>query len=289
MLSRTSVVIPAKNEAKSLEKLIPAIKEMYPSLLEVIVVNDGSTDETERCAIDGGAIVVNHKYSRGNGAAIKTGARKATGDFICFMDADGQHKPESIERMLEKVEKHDLDMVVGARSRSSQAGTGRLIANSFFNWFASLITGFPIIDLTSGLRVFRRSVFMEFIHLLPNGFSYPTTTTMALLRSGYNVEFIEEDISAERLGNSHINPIRDGFRFLIIIFKIGTLYSPLKVFTPISASLFLVSFFYYLFTFITKNTLSNMSVILFTSSLIIFLIGLVSEQINSLMYMKSKD
>jgi len=288
MLSKTSVVIPAKNEAKSLSSLIPSIQALYPDLLEIIVVNDGSTDDTELVCEQFETIVVKHRHSRGNGAAIKSGTRKARGEYICFMDADGQHKPESIGRLVEALDENKLDMVVGARKKESQAGKLRYLANSFYNWFASAISGFPIIDLTSGLRVVRKNRFKEFLHLLPNGFSYPTTCTMAFLRTGYQVEYKIEDISADRLGKSHISPLKDGLRFLVIIFKIGTLYSPLKVFTSISASLFSVSFAYYIFTFLTKSTLTNMSVILFTSSLIIFLIGLVSEQINALMFMKSE-
>ncbi len=285
MLNQTSVVIPAKNEAESLKKLIPAIQAMYPELLEIVVVNDGSTDNTEEVCTAAGARVVSHQYSRGNGAAIKTGTRNAKGNNICFMDADGQHKPESISRLVEKLGQ-GFDMVVGARNRKSQASKFRLIANAFYNWFASLIAGYPIKDLTSGLRAVNKSRFSEFLYLLPNGFSYPTTSTMAFLRSGYQIEYLEEDIASERIGTSHISPMKDGLRFLVIIFKIGTLYSPLKVFTPISFAMFFTALSYYLYTFFTSGQLTNMSVILFTSSMIIFLIGLVSEQITTLLYQK---
>ncbi|MGX5173617.1 glycosyltransferase family 2 protein [Aliikangiella sp. IMCC44653] len=287
MLSQTSIVIPAKNEADSLSKLIPALKLCCPELLEIIVVNDGSSDQTSEIARREGAVVVNHVFSRGNGAAIKAGARKAKGDYICFMDADGQHKPESIQRLLNKLS-DGFDMVVGARKSESQASRWRHLANNFYNKFASLITNYPIEDLTSGLRCVKRARFIEFLHLLPNGFSYPTTITMAFLRAGYQVGYLTEDISADRLGNSHISPLKDGLRFLLIIFKVGTLYSPLKVFTPFSFIMFLLAFFYYLFTFITSGQLTNMSVILFTTSVIIFLIGLISEQINTLIFMNSR-
>ncbi|MCW8877231.1 MAG: glycosyltransferase family 2 protein [Kangiellaceae bacterium] len=287
-ISKTSLVIPAKNEAQSLEILIPAIQKECPELLEIIVVNDGSTDKTEEISRNLGTVVVNHKYSRGNGAAIKSGTRAAKGEYICFMDADGQHKAKSIKRLIDQAGE-GVDMVVGARRKNSQAGIFRLMANLFYNWFASTITGFPIVDLTSGLRVVNRKRFMEFLYLLPNGFSYPTTITMAFLRSGYQVGYIYEEISPDRLGKSHISPIKDGLRFLIIIFKIGTLYSPLKVFTPISFSMFLTALSYYLFTFFSYGQLTNMSVILFTTSVIIFLIGLVSEQITALTYMKQEN
>lgn len=283
-ISKTSIVIPAKNENSGLIKLIPRIFDVLPEILEVIVVDDGSTDDTASTCEKFGAKVIKHINSRGNGAAIKSGARAAKGDYICFMDADGQHKPESISRLLSQLGE-GYDMVVGARKNESQASFGRSLANKFYNKFASLVSGYPISDLTSGLRVVDRRKFLEFIYLLPNGFSYPTTITMAFLRAGYQVGFIVEDISPVREGKSHISPIKDGVRFLIIIFKIGTIYSPLKVFTPIAASLFFVALSYYTYTYITRHALSNMSVILFTSSLIIFLIGLVSEQINSLTFM----
>jgi len=288
MLSDTSIVIPAKNEVEGLRELIPSLRQLYPELLEVIVVDDGSTDKTGVLSKELGAIVVSHNYSRGNGAAIKSGARAAKGEYICFMDADGQHKPESVGRLLSKLGE-GFDMVVGARKRSSQSSKARLLANHFYNRFASIITNYAIKDLTSGLRCVRRKRFIEFLHLLPNGFSYPTTITMAFLRTGYQVEYIYEDVSSERVGNSHISPLKDGLRFLLIIFKVGTLYSPLKVFTPFSGIMFLLAFGYYLFTFFVSGQLTNMSVILFTTSVIIFLIGLVSEQINTLIYMKSQD
>jgi len=288
MLSDTSIVIPAKNEAEGLKQLIPSLRKLYPELLEIVVVDDGSTDETKEISSSLGAVVISHKYSRGNGAAIKSGARNAKGQYICFMDADGQHKPESVGRLVNKL-KSGFDMVVGARKNNSQSSKGRLLANLFYNRFASIITNYPIKDLTSGLRCVKRERFVEFLHLLPNGFSYPTTITMAFLRTGYQVEYTYEDISSERVGNSHISPLKDGLRFLLIIFKVGTLYSPLKVFTPFSGIMFLLAFGYYLFTFFTSGQLTNMSVILFTTSVIIFLIGLVSEQINTLIYMKSQD
>ena len=282
-ISLTSVVIPAKNEEKGLEKLVPAIFAMYPNILEVIVVSDGSTDRTEEVAKQAGAKVVNHQYSRGNGAAVKTGVRNAKGRFLCFMDADGQHKPASIGCLLREIH-NGFDMVVGARKASAQASKSRLLANKFYNWFSSKISDYEIKDLTSGLRAAKKQKFEEFLMLLPNGFSYPTTSTMAFLRSGYLVKYVEADIESARIGNSHISPLKDGFRFLIIIFKIGTLYSPLKVFTPISLFLFFVGLFYYFYTFFEMGRLTNMSVILFTSSILVFLIGLVSEQINTMMY-----
>jgi glycosyltransferase involved in cell wall biosynthesis len=218
----------------------------------------------------------------GNGAAIKRGARDARGDIFLFMDADGQHGPESIDRLLQTLDR-GFDMVVGARDWSGQAGIGRGIANTLYNWLATRMTNFPVRDLTSGFRAVRADKFREFLHLLPNGFSYPTTITMAFFRSAYSVAY-EPIPVARRIGKSHIRPIRDGIRFLLIIFKIATLYSPLKLFVPASVLFFLIGLGRYVYTYITAHRLTNMSVLLFSASVIVFLIGLISEQITSLTY-----
>jgi glycosyltransferase involved in cell wall biosynthesis len=277
-----SIVIPAKNEAVGLYKLLPELVTTYPDA-EVIVVNDGSTDDTAEVATAAGAKVVSHPYSKGNGAAIKSGARAATGEVILFMDGDGQHLVADVAGLLEKLEE-GYDLVVGARQgRGSQASVARWGANTFYNRFASWMVGHRIDDLTSGMRVVRRSMFMEFLHLLPNGFSYPTTSTMAFYRAGYTVAYVPIDCQ-QREGSSHINVLRDGVRFLLIIFKIGTLYSPLKLFFPIAASIFGAGFLYYLYTYASYGRFTNMSLLLFVSSVFVFLMGLISEQITNLMY-----
>lgn len=280
-VSRVSIVLPSKNEAASLVIFLPELKKQYPDA-EIIVVDDGSSDETVAICHENEVKVVSHPYCKGNGAAIKTGARTATEDIIVFMDADGQHAPQDIKRLLKEMD-NGFDLVVGARDRSSQASAGRSIANRFYNKLASWMVGHPVKDLTSGFRAVRREKFLEFIHLLPNGFSYPTTSTMAFFRAGYSVKYIP--ITAhKRIGKSHINLVRDGLRFLLIIFKIGTLFSPLKIFVPISMSLFFTGIAYYLYTFITAGRFTNMSATILSSSLLVFLIGLVSEQITQLVY-----
>src|SRR5690554_3953210 len=220
-----SVVLPAKNEAAAIGSTLERIFTHVPGA-EVIVVNDGSTDNTLEIAQAAGAKVVSHPYSKGNGAAIKSGARAATGDVIVFMDADGQHDPSDIPRLLSKLEEGH-DMVVGARQTGSQASLGRGLANRFYNLLATYMTGHKVEDLTSGFRAVRADKFREFLYLLPNGFSYPTTSTMAFFRAGYSVAY-EPIHAAQRIGKSHIKPLQDGMRFLLIIFKIGTLYSPLR-------------------------------------------------------------
>lgn len=279
-----SIVLPAKNEAAAIGDTIAGIVSLLPDA-EVIVVNDGSTDNTLEVAQAAGARVVSHPYSKGNGAAIKTGARAAKGDIIVFMDADGQHDPADIPRLLARLaEGHD--MVVGARQKGSQASMGRGIANKFYNWLATYMSGHKIEDLTSGFRAVRASKFREFLYLLPNGFSYPTTSTMAFFRAGYSVAY-EPIHAAQRIGNSHIRLLHDGMRFLLIIFKIGTLYSPLKLFAPIAATLFLIATSWYGYTFFSFSRFTNMSALLYTGSVMVFLMGLISEQITALMYKDS--
>lgn len=279
-----SIIIPAKNEANSLVTLLPDLKQRYPEA-EIIVVDDGSTDKTRDVVIENGARCVSHHFSLGNGAAIKSGARASTGKTLVFMDGDGQHQPQDIERLLETYNK-GFDMVIGARTAKSQASIGRLVANKLYNRFASMMTGRDIKDLTSGFRVVNARKFRKFLYLLPNGFSYPTTITMAFFRSGYQVCY--EPITAlRRSGNSNISLFKDGIRFLIIIMKIGALFSPMRLFLPISMGMFIIGASYYAYTYYFFGRFTNMSALMFTSALLIFLIGIVSEQISSLHYRDS--
>jgi glycosyltransferase involved in cell wall biosynthesis len=277
----TSVVIPAKNESESISAVIEQLLAL-PGLKEIIVVDDGSTDATGDIAEKLGTKVIRHPYSKGNGAAIKSGARASTGDVILFMDADGQHSPDDIERLLQRLDQ-GFDMVVGSRQPGSQASVGRGFANKFYNRLASYMTGQKIEDLTSGFRAVNRVKFLQFLSLLPNGFSYPTTSTMAFFRAGYSVGY-EPIHAAQRDGKSHIKPIQDGIRFLLIIFKIGTLYSPLKIFVPLAFSVFSIGVGYYAYTYFSYGRFTNMSALMFTTALIMFMVGLVSEQITALMY-----
>ena len=277
-----SVILPAKNEADGLRQTLPALRACLPEA-EIIVVDDGSTDDTARVASIHGALILSSPYSMGNGAAIKRGTRAASGEILVFMDADGQHDPGLIHLLLGKLDA-GFDMAVGARDSTGQANAGRGAANAFYNRLASWMTGHHVADLTSGFRVVRADKFREFLHLLPNGFSYPTTSTMAFFRSAYPVAYVLIPV-AKRVGtNSHIRPLRDGVRFLLIIFKIATLYSPLKLFAPISFLFLASGFAYYAYTFVFEHRFTNMSALLLSASVIVFLIGLISEQITNLTY-----
>lgn len=281
-----SIVLPAKNEADGLKKVLPIIHALYPRA-ELIVIDDGSTDDTTEVAKSFGARVVRHVRSLGNGAAIKSGARAARGDIIVFMDADGQHKPEDIALLLSELN-CGYDMVVGARSMASQAGAHRAVANAFYNSFATWMVGQTVSDLTSGFRAVKSVLFRKYLYLLPNGFSYPTTITMSFFRAGYVVGYVPIE-APPRIGTSHIRLFRDGARFFLIIFKIGTLFAPLKLFLPISFAFFATACSYYLYTYLAFDRFTNMSALLFITSILIFLMGLISEQISALNYKESSD
>lgn len=280
---KVSIVIPAKDEALGLAILLPELVQLYPEA-EIIVVNDGSSDTTKEVAEAAGAKVISHPYAKGNGAAVKSGARAAKGDFIVFMDGDGQHSAADVGKLLAKVEE-GYDLVVGARSgRKSQASVARWSANAIYNGFASWMVGRKIDDLTSGFRCVHRRKFLSFLYMLPNGFSYPTTSTMAFFRAGYSVGFVPIEVS-KRLGKSHVKLVKDGVRFLLIIFKVGTLYSPLKVYFPaavFTSGLGVVN--YVLTVMSTGYRFTNGTTLLVLTGAIMFLIGLLSEQLTNLQF-----
>jgi glycosyltransferase involved in cell wall biosynthesis len=275
-----SVVVPAFNEEPAIGGLVRALRESAP-WHEIIVVDDGSSDATEARAREAGAMVVRHPYNKGNGAAVKTGIRRATGEYVLIVDGDGQHQAADAARLVARLGEYDL--VIGARSTGTQATQMRLLGNAALNWLAGYLSGRTIPDLTSGFRGARRSQLREFLHLLPNGFSTPTTTTLAFIKAGYNVCF-EPIEAAQRVGHSKIRLARDGVKFLLIVMKIVTLYSPFRVFLPISLAAFLLGAGYAAWTIATQSHVTNSSVLLIMLAVIVFLVGLVSEQIAALRF-----
>lgn len=278
--SSVSVLIPAYNEAAVISDVVSRVLAAGP-WHEVIVVDDGSSDGTAERAAAAGATVARHPYNKGNGAAVKTGIRRASGEFILVLDADGQHRAEDAFRVIAPL--GEFDLVVAARSGSSQATVGRRMGNAFLNWLAGYLTGRDIPDLTSGFRAARRSCLREFIHLLPNGFSTPTTTTLSFMKAGYSVLFVPVE-AQPRVGKSKIKLARDGFRFYLILLRVVTLFSPLRIFLPLSLFAFAVGAGYAAWTIGTQHHLTNSSVLLILFSVVVFLVGLVSEQIAALRF-----
>ena len=271
-----SIIIPVYNEAANLRPVVERIRSLGLLRAEVIVVDDGSTDGSAEVALDAGASVIRHPYNIGNGAAVKSGIRAARGRVLVLIDGDGQHKPEDIPKLLAAATDHH--MVVGARAKGSKLRFHRYAANVAYNLFASYVTRFKVKDLTSGFRVLSRRDALRFIDLLPNTFSYPTTLTLAFLRSGLTVKYVPIH-SLYRAGQSKITLVTDGVRFFLIIAKIATLFSPFRVFLPVSAFFLLTGMGYYLYTYTTEHRFTNMGVFLLTTAVIIFMLGLVSEQI----------
>ncbi len=280
-MATVSIILPAKNEALNLERLLPTLRAAQPDA-EIIVVDDGSSDNTVALCAAAGVRCISHPYSMGNGAAIKTGARQAKHDVLMFMDADGQHDPGAIQALLDKLDE-GYEMAVGARTGASHASLHRRIANSLYNQLASYMAGQKVLDLTSGFRAARRRHFLRFLYLLPNGFSYPTTSTMAFFRSGLPIAYVPI-CAGRRGGRSHIRLFEDGLRFFMIILKVGALFSPMRLFLPVSALIFATGMLYYLYTFVTFHRFTNMSALLITTSVSTFMIGIVAELVSALHY-----
>jgi len=274
--SNVSIIIPAFNEAATIGGLVGAIKTLDPDY-EIIVINDGSRDNTAAVAKESGATVYSHPYNIGNGAAVKSGIKVAAGDILVFMDGDNQHEPGDIAELVKYLPEYD--MVVGARSIGSHASWSRAIGNKLYNWLASYVAKFSIKDLTSGFRAVKADIARNFLYLLPNTYSYPTTLTLGVLRNGGSVKYIPIKTYQRKTGKSNINLIRDGVRFFMIITRICTLYSPMRVFLPVSFLMFLLGMANYIYTFVAERRFTNMSALLFVTSILIFMMSLISEQV----------
>lgn len=281
--SLVSVVVPALDEAATIGVVVTRLRASA-SWREVIVVDDGSRDGTAEVARAAGARVLQHPYNKGNGAAVKTGIRHSSGEFVLILDGDGQHSAEDARRIVERLGEYDL--VVGARSSSTHASLIRRAGNGVLNLLASHLTGRSIPDLTSGFRGARRECLREFLHLLPNGFSTPTTTTLAFIRAGYSVAF--EPVQAyQRTGRSKIRIASDGASFLLILLKIVTVFSPLRIFVPISLVSFGVGVVYGIANVVALGRIPNGAVLLILFAALVLLVGLVSEQVSSLRFAAS--
>ena len=285
-MASVSVIIPAFNEAKTLGGIVREILGLHPHF-EVLVINDGSTDKTAEVAAAAGAKVYSHPYNIGNGASIKTGIRMAQGEFLVFMDGDGQHDPWEINNLLAFLP--EFDMVVGERKRGGQSSIFRAAGNLFYNRLASYVAKFQVKDLTSGFRAIKADIARQFVYLLPNTYSYPTTITLGVLRSGRSVKYQPISVRKRKEGKSRVKPIQDGVRFLMMIIKICTLYSPFRVFLPVSFIMSLLGISYYGYTYFAWNRFTNMSALLFTTSIIIFMMGLISEQICQMRFDRSES
>ena len=275
-----SVVIPACNEAGAIGDVVRELAGIA-GWSEILVIDDGSSDDTGARASAAGARVLRHPYRKGNGAAVKTGIRASAGEYVLIIDGDGQHRPADALRLVARLGEYDL--VVGARSPETQAGLTRRGGNALLNGLASFLTERQIPDLTSGFRAARRECLVEFLHLLPNGFSTPTTTTMAFLRAGYNVAF--EPVEArQRVGASKIRLSKDGPKFLLIILRIITIFSPLRIYAPIAGLSMAAGLGYGIVSIVWVSKIPNGAVLLIMFSVVVFLVGLISEQISALRF-----
>lgn len=277
-INNLEVIIPAHNEEENIANVIMAIAETLGSGCRITIIDDASEDRTAEIAKANGAQVIRHPYRMGNGASIKTGLRQAQAELLVLMDGDGQHLPRDIPALLKEIDK--FDMCIGARDFSKL--TLRNFANKFYNGFASYVTLFKIQDLTCGFRAVKRRDALKFLYLLPNTFSYPSTLTLAFLKTGRTIKYTGITSVPRQHGKSKINVLRDGVKFFLIITRVATFFSPMRVFMPVSLFFFISGLLYYFYTFFAFHRFTNMSVLFLTTAVIIFMLGLISEQIASL-------
>jgi glycosyltransferase involved in cell wall biosynthesis len=283
----TSVVIPAYNEGPRVGAIVRAIRERLPQA-EIIVVDDASGDDTSAQAAAAGARVITRPHNVGNGAGVKTGVRAASGEVVVVMDADGQHDPDDLPRLLDHVGRYD--MVVATRlDRESQENAVRWLGNGAVNAFGSYLVGMPMLDLTSGYRAFKREVLLEFLHLLPNSFGWPNTSAMALAKAGYHIRFEPVAMRRRQGGRSTQKLFKNGIRNLLIMLRMVSLFAPLRVYFPVALAMFALSLLAYVASVAVNGVwlkIPNATAALFVGGIVVFMFGLLAEQIAGLRFQR---
>jgi glycosyltransferase involved in cell wall biosynthesis len=277
---KSTIIIPAFNEEASIGDVVRIMGNQYPEM-GVIVVDDGSTDDTLSQAELAGAKIIRHYTNLGYGAALKTGVRSTDADVIIFFDADGQHDPRDVGRLVQAIE--DCDMVVGVRQKESYVPPVRRPGKRILNWVANIVCGQRIPDVNSGLRAIRRDIFLKYVHLLPYGFSLSTTTTIAFLKAGRVVKYIPIVVK-KRQGASTVRQLKHGPESLLLILRLIVLFEPLKIFLAVAGGLFALSIFSLVIDLVLTKSggISDTTVLLSIATLIVFMFGLVCDQVSAL-------
>ena len=276
-----SVVIPAFNESATIRDVVEHVYRVCSALgcaHEVIVVDDGSTDNTAELAEQAGATVLRQPYNKGYGASLKTGIRHATNGTIVILDADGQHDPEDIKKLLDT--RGNAEMVVGARKGTAGSPLWRKPGKMLIGWLANQLTGRKIPDLNSGFRAMDREVLMRFLAIMPNGFSSSTTSTIALLRGGYSVNYIPIEVK-RRSGCSTVT-LADGLGTILLIFRLITLFAPLRICLPVSLVTAAIGCYYIVHGYLSTGTASIRGILALLASVLFFLFGLLIDQVSAI-------
>ena len=285
--SPVSIIIPVYNEEEVIGSVLEGLRE-WRARAEIIVIDDASTDRSAEIAARAGVRVIRHRVNKGYGAALKTGIRAAVGDVIVMMDADGEHDTAQIQRLLDAM--GDNDMVVGARGKGSHAPLMRRPGKWILSQVANYLAQTNIPDLNSGFRAFRKDIARLFLHILPNGFSFSTTLTLALFKEGFNIAYVPI-ITTPRVGSpSTVNPLRDGINTLMLIIRIIALFDPIKVFLPTSLALFLVGVSYWIGSGVFRYAshiepafhIPTGALLVMLSAVIVFMFGILADQVSAI-------
>ena len=278
-----SVIIPAYNEEETVKEVVLGIAQvLQESVYEIIVVNDGSTDSTKHNAVEAGARVVSHTAKRGYGASLKTGIRHSNHELIVTIDADGQHNPADILRLVNKW--YDgFDMVVGARDAESFQYMSRMPGKKFLQWMAKFLVGESPEDVNSGLRIFKKSDALTYFPILPNAFSFSTTITLAMLKDAFRVGWVSIKTTPRKGRDSNVSFWKDGGRTIMLIIRITTLFNPLKMFLPVSLGSFGIGFCYAVYNLLFREfNIPDGAEFLMTIGIIVFFFGIMADQFSSI-------